>query len=94
MENKGDVVLITGMIRLIGFIWMIFAIIVLTQLEMVWKKKWKSVGGSGFLGQHIVKQLQENDDDVKEIRIVDLQPYKKKLGEWIVNTMWVCFLIW
>lgn len=27
-----------------------------------------------------MKQLQEKDDDVKEIRIVDLRPYKNKLG--------------
>lgn len=40
-----------------------------------------SIGGSGFLGQHIVKQLQERDDDVKEIRIIDLKPYKNKLGK-------------
>lgn len=45
------------------------------------KNKLKFAGGSGFLGQHIVKQLQEKDNDVKEIRIIDLQPYKKKLGK-------------
>lgn len=36
-------------------------------------------GGSGFLGQHIVKHLQEKDDDVKEIRIIDLRPYRNNL---------------
>lgn len=37
-------------------------------------------GGSGFLGQHIVKHLQEKDDDVKEIRIIDLKPYRNNLS--------------
>lgn len=37
-------------------------------------------GGSGFLGQHLVKLIQEKEfDSVKEIRIVDLMPYSKKL---------------
>jgi len=38
-------------------------------------------GGSGFLGQHIVKQLQENDPKVREIRILDLKPYVNHLGK-------------
>ena len=38
-------------------------------------------GGSGFLGQHIVKQLQENDPKVREIRILDLKPYVNYLGK-------------
>lgn len=38
-------------------------------------------GGSGFLGQHIVKHLQEFDNDVKEIRIIDLKPYANNLGK-------------
>lgn len=38
-----------------------------------------NAGGSGFLGQHIIKHLQENDDEVKEIRVVDLKPYKNNL---------------
>ena len=36
-------------------------------------------GGSGFLGQHIVKLLQENDPKVREIRILDLKPYVNRL---------------
>lgn len=42
------------------------------------------VGGSGFLGQHIIKLLQEKDDDVSEIRIIDVQPYKNNLGKLII----------
>jgi 3-beta hydroxysteroid dehydrogenase/isomerase family. len=38
-------------------------------------------GGSGFLGQHIVKLLQENDPKVREIRILDLKPYVNHLGK-------------
>ncbi len=37
-------------------------------------------GGSGFLGQHLVKLLQERDDNCKEIRIVDLVSYTNHLG--------------
>ncbi|KAG4073766.1 hypothetical protein HA402_000990 [Bradysia odoriphaga] len=36
-------------------------------------------GGSGFLGQHLVKLLQERDDNCKEIRIVDLVSYTNHL---------------
>ncbi|VDI42684.1 3beta-hydroxy-Delta5-steroid dehydrogenase / steroid Delta-isomerase [Mytilus galloprovincialis] len=36
-------------------------------------------GGSGFLGQHVVKHLQLYGDCVKEIRILDCLPFKKKL---------------
>jgi nucleoside-diphosphate-sugar epimerase len=39
------------------------------------------LGGSGFLGQNIVRLLQERDPMVKEIRIVDLRPYKNRLGK-------------
>ena len=39
-------------------------------------------GGSGFLGQHIVKLLQEKDDVVGEIRVLDLKPYVKHLGNY------------
>ena len=37
-------------------------------------------GGSGFLGQHIVKLLQERASDVREIRVFDKIPYQNKLG--------------
>lgn len=37
-------------------------------------------GSSGFLGQHIVKLLQEKDDEVEEIRLFDNRPYKNNLG--------------
>ncbi|CRK96173.1 CLUMA_CG009602, isoform A [Clunio marinus] len=36
-------------------------------------------GGSGFLGQHIVRLIEERDPTVKEIRIVDLRPYENRL---------------
>ncbi|XP_062582552.1 3 beta-hydroxysteroid dehydrogenase/Delta 5--_4-isomerase type 1-like [Saccostrea cucullata] len=36
-------------------------------------------GGAGFLGQHIVKILQERADYVKEIRVLDLKPFIKQL---------------
>lgn len=36
-------------------------------------------GGSGFLGQHIVKLLQEGTENVKEIRVFDTRPYKNNL---------------
>lgn len=35
-------------------------------------------GGNGFLGQHIVRELQ--NEDVDEIRVFDLQPFVNKLG--------------
>ncbi|KAG8173564.1 hypothetical protein JTE90_021687 [Oedothorax gibbosus] len=37
-------------------------------------------GSSGCLGQHIVKLLQEKDDNVSEIRLFDRVPYDNKLG--------------
>ena len=37
-------------------------------------------GGAGFLGQHIVRLLQEKDDDCREIRVFDRVPYVNKLG--------------
>lgn len=40
-----------------------------------------SSGGSGFLGQNIVKLLQECDPLVKEIRVLDLKEYENKIGE-------------
>lgn len=38
-------------------------------------------GGSGFIGQHIIKQLlkDQNELNIKEIRTVDLKPYKNKI---------------
>ncbi|KAJ8312879.1 hypothetical protein KUTeg_002918 [Tegillarca granosa] len=36
-------------------------------------------GGSGFLGQHVIKHLQEQADHVGEIRILDVEPFQKKL---------------
>ena len=41
-------------------------------------------GGAGFLGQHIVKLLQEKTDYLKEIRVLDLKPFKKELGKWSI----------
>lgn len=38
-------------------------------------------GGAGFLGQHIVKLLQELSDDVSEIRVLDTNSYTNKLGK-------------
>lgn len=37
-------------------------------------------GGSGFLGQHVVKHLDMFCDDITEIRVLDIRPYKKNLG--------------
>ena len=37
-------------------------------------------GGAGFLGQHIVKLLQERTSDVREIRVFDRIPYENHLG--------------
>ena len=37
-------------------------------------------GGAGFLGQHIVKLLDEKADDVKEIRVFDKNLFVNKLG--------------
>jgi 3beta-hydroxy-delta5-steroid dehydrogenase / steroid delta-isomerase len=45
-------------------------------------------GGSGFLGQHIVKQLQERAEFVREIRVLDLKPYKNNLGQCSRLTQW------
>ena len=38
-------------------------------------------GGAGFLGQHIVNLLQTRTDHVREIRVLDLKPYRNKLGK-------------
>ncbi|CAN7944813.1 unnamed protein product [Ixodes hexagonus] len=37
-------------------------------------------GSSGFLGQHIVRLLQEEEPAVKEIRLFDARPFKNNLG--------------
>ncbi|GFR12135.1 hypothetical protein TNCT_461611 [Trichonephila clavata] len=37
-------------------------------------------GSSGFVGQHIVKLLHEQDDTCTEIRLFDLKPYVNKIG--------------
>ncbi|XP_068142743.1 3 beta-hydroxysteroid dehydrogenase/Delta 5--_4-isomerase [Drosophila tropicalis] len=39
-------------------------------------------GGSGFLGQHIIKQLLDNRKElnIKEIRSLDIVPYKNNIG--------------
>lgn len=37
-------------------------------------------GSSGFVGQHVVKLLQEKDQQVREIRCLDLKPYQNILG--------------
>lgn len=36
-------------------------------------------GASGFLGQHVVRLLQENDENVDEIRCFDLIAYENRL---------------
>ena len=38
-------------------------------------------GGAGFLGNHIVKLLQEQEKYVSEIRVFDRIPYENKLGK-------------
>ncbi len=41
-------------------------------------------GGAGFLGQHVVKLLQERGENIKEIRVFDIMPYADKLGEILI----------
>ena len=38
-------------------------------------------GGAGFLGQHVVRALQEQAGNVGEIRVFDTRPYRNKLGK-------------
>lgn len=38
------------------------------------------IGGAGFLGQHLIKELQDRDETVKEIRVLDIKLYEKKLN--------------
>lgn len=40
-------------------------------------------GGAGFLGQHIVKHLQEKGDNLKEIRVFDRKAYENILGRFL-----------
>ena len=42
-------------------------------------------GGAGFVGQHVVKLLQEKADFVREIRVLDIKPYENKLGKIRLN---------
>lgn len=75
---RGDVVLITGkVIVYCNSASYIQKQIAKTKLYFYYVVR---IGGSGFLGQHIIKHLQEKDDDVKEIRVVDLKPYANKLS--------------
>lgn len=39
-------------------------------------------GSSGFIGQHVIKHLQEKDRNVKEIRCLDIRPYVNNLGSY------------
>jgi len=41
-------------------------------------------GGAGFLGQHVVRLLQERAKNVDEIRVFDTRPYRNKLGKYRV----------
>lgn len=45
-------------------------------------------GGSGFLGQHIIKLLLQEKDNlgIKEIRSIDLQPYTNEIGKFEMTT--------
>ena len=39
-------------------------------------------GGNGFLGQHVVKLLQEKSSlDISEIIVFDIVPFKQALGK-------------
>ena len=42
-------------------------------------------GGCGFLGQHVIKHLQLYAEQVAEIRVLDLIPFKRKLGEYLIS---------
>jgi nucleoside-diphosphate-sugar epimerase len=39
-------------------------------------------GGSGCIGQHIIKHFEENVENVDEIRVLDLQKFEQKLGNY------------
>ena len=42
-------------------------------------------GGSGMLGQQVVKHVDMFVKGVTEIRVFDRQPYENKLGKWRNN---------
>lgn len=48
-----------------------------TTLNWKWSNSY--VGGQGFLGQHIIRQLQQ-DDKVAEIRILDKEIFTNRIG--------------
>lgn len=48
--------------------------ILLMQVVMV-------TGAAGFLGQHIIRELQENAPEVSRIVALDRLPYLKQFGE-------------
>ena len=50
------------------------------------------IGGAGFLGQHVVKELQERCENVKEIRVFDLKPYQNKLGKSVKLHLKMCYV--
>jgi nucleoside-diphosphate-sugar epimerase len=36
-------------------------------------------GGQGFLGQHLIRLLQQ-DDKVREIRVLDIESFNNRIG--------------
>lgn len=51
-------------------------------------------GGSGFLGQHIIKQLIDKQDElgIKEIRSIDIQPYRNEIGTYVYLYIYLWFM--
>jgi hypothetical protein len=41
-----------------------------------------SLPSSGCIGQHIIKHFEENVENVDEIRVLDLQKFEQKLGNY------------